>query len=95
MVWQTAKMRCALGIEWTSACELPLRLHDCLYMHSQMNGRCLEERELPLSDRDYVRGNHPAACTCVECSQRRMGRSQGGGLIGRLFKGVSKLFGRK
>ena len=50
---------------------------------------------LPLSDRDYVRGSHPAACTCVDCSRRRMARSQGGGLIGRLFKGVSRLFGRR
>ena len=31
---------------------------------------------LPLSDRDYVRGSHPAACTCVDCSRRRMVRSQ-------------------
>ena len=29
---------------------------------------------MPLTDRDYYRGKHPAACTCVECDTRRLGR---------------------
>ena len=28
---------------------------------------------MPLSDRDYVRGRHPPACTCVRCTRRRKG----------------------
>ena len=47
---------------------------------------------MPLSDRDYVRGQHPAACTCVDCTRKRADRSQSGGGIGKLFK---KLLGRK
>ena len=27
---------------------------------------------MPLGDRDYVRGEHPPACTCVECTKRRL-----------------------
>ncbi len=50
---------------------------------------------MPLSDRDYIRGKHPAACTCVDCTRRRTARSQQGGVIDRLFRSVSKLFGRK
>ena len=26
---------------------------------------------MPLSDRDYVRGNHPPTCTCVDCCEKR------------------------
>ena len=29
---------------------------------------------MPLTDRDYYRGKHPAACTCVQCDTRRLGR---------------------
>ena len=28
----------------------------------------------PLTDRDYYRSEHPAACTCVECERRLLGR---------------------
>ena len=28
---------------------------------------------MPLTDRDYYRGKHPAACTCAECDRRRLG----------------------
>ncbi|MBM3942682.1 MAG: CAP domain-containing protein [SAR202 cluster bacterium] len=28
---------------------------------------------MPLEDRDYMRGKHPPACTCVECERRRRG----------------------
>lgn len=27
---------------------------------------------MPLSDRDYMRGKHPPACTCVDCVNKRM-----------------------
>jgi len=27
---------------------------------------------MPLDDRDYIRGNHPPSCTCVECTNRRL-----------------------
>ena len=27
---------------------------------------------MPFSDRDYVRGNHPPSCTCVDCCERRL-----------------------
>jgi len=27
---------------------------------------------MPISDRDYVRGNHPPSCTCKECTDRRL-----------------------
>ena len=27
-----------------------------------------------LDDRDYIRGEHPPACTCVECNRKRLGR---------------------
>ena len=30
---------------------------------------------MPLSDRDYIRGSHPPACTCVECTTRPEARS--------------------
>ena len=29
---------------------------------------------MPLTDRDYYRDEHPAACTCVECERRLLGR---------------------
>ena len=29
---------------------------------------------MPLTDRDYYRSEHPAACTCVECERRLLGR---------------------
>ena len=32
---------------------------------------------MPVNDRDYVRGNHPPACTCVSCVARRRGHQQG------------------
>ena len=28
---------------------------------------------MPITDRDYFRGKHPAACTCAECDRRRLG----------------------
>ena len=28
---------------------------------------------MPITDRDYYRGKHPAACTCAECDRRRLG----------------------
>ena len=31
---------------------------------------------MPLDDRDYVRGNHPPACTCASCVSRRLGQWQ-------------------
>jgi len=31
---------------------------------------------MPVNDRDYVRGNHPPACTCVSCVARRRGTQQ-------------------
>lgn len=31
---------------------------------------------MPVNDRDYVRGNHPPACTCVSCVARRRGHQQ-------------------
>ena len=27
---------------------------------------------MPLSDRDYMRGDHPIYCTCVDCVQERL-----------------------
>jgi len=27
---------------------------------------------MPLSDRDYIRGEHPPACTCAECTEKRL-----------------------
>ena len=27
-----------------------------------------------LDDRDYIRGEHPPACTCVECNRKRLKR---------------------
>ena len=32
---------------------------------------------MPVSDRDYVRGNHPPACTCKECTDRRLRKFTG------------------
>ena len=32
---------------------------------------------MPVNDRDYARGNHPPACTCVSCVARRRGPQQG------------------
>ena len=32
---------------------------------------------MPVSDRDYARGDHPPACTCVSCVARRRGQQQG------------------
>lgn len=32
---------------------------------------------MPVSDRDYARGDHPPACTCVSCVARRRGPQQG------------------
>lgn len=32
---------------------------------------------MPLNDRDYVRGAHPPACTCVSCESRRSGYRPG------------------
>lgn len=29
---------------------------------------------MPIQDRDYIRGHHPPACTCVECTNRRLSR---------------------
>ncbi len=29
---------------------------------------------MSLSDREYVRGEHPSACTCVSCERRRASR---------------------
>ncbi|MFC2016684.1 hypothetical protein ACFLUF_03110 [Chloroflexota bacterium] len=29
---------------------------------------------MPLSDRDYARGKHPATCTCKECTEKRLAR---------------------
>lgn len=29
---------------------------------------------MPLADRDYMRGSHPPACTCWECTKRRLRR---------------------
>lgn len=31
-----------------------------------------------VEDRDYIRGQHPPACTCVECTRRRLGKSSKG-----------------
>ena len=32
---------------------------------------------MPLDDRSYVRGEHPAACTCVACVAKRSGHRVG------------------
>ena len=32
---------------------------------------------MPVNDRDYARGDHPPACTCVSCVARRRGQQQG------------------
>lgn len=32
---------------------------------------------MPISDRDYVRGKHPPACTCKECTEKRLGKFLG------------------
>ncbi len=32
---------------------------------------------MPVSDRDYVRGEHPPTCTCKECTDRRLARLTG------------------
>lgn len=29
---------------------------------------------MPLGDRDYIGGQHPATCTCTECVRRRLKR---------------------
>ncbi len=29
---------------------------------------------MPISDRDYVRGEHPPTCTCKECTERRLSK---------------------
>lgn len=29
---------------------------------------------MPIDDRDFVRGKHPPACTCKECTDRRLGK---------------------
>lgn len=34
---------------------------------------------MPVDDRDYVRGEHPPACTCVSCTTGRRGAAQPGG----------------
>lgn len=34
---------------------------------------------MPVDDRDYVRGSHPPACTCVSCTAARRGAGQTGG----------------
>lgn len=31
---------------------------------------------MPIGDRDYFRGSHPPACTCVDCVNRRLGKRQ-------------------
>ena len=33
-----------------------------------------DPQPMPLTDRDYYRGEHPAACTCVDCTRRLLGR---------------------
>ncbi len=33
---------------------------------------------MPLDDRDYMRGRHPPACTCVSCVARRRRQGEGG-----------------
>jgi len=33
---------------------------------------------MPLDNRDYYRGEHPPACTCVECTNRRLSRVRNG-----------------
>ncbi|MDD5700741.1 MAG: transglutaminase domain-containing protein [Dehalococcoidales bacterium] len=30
---------------------------------------------MPLSDRDYIKGEHPPNCTCVECTNKRLGKN--------------------
>ena len=32
---------------------------------------------MPIYDRDYVRGQHPPACTCKDCTARRLDKWQG------------------
>ena len=34
---------------------------------------------MPVDDRDYMRGSHPPACTCVSCTAARRGAGQTGG----------------
>ena len=34
---------------------------------------------MPMSDRDWYRGKHPSACTCVDCGRRRRGASSRSG----------------
>ena len=35
------------------------------------------QQPMPITDRDYYRGKHPAACTCVECVRQRLGSTYG------------------
>lgn len=39
-----------------------------------------DPQPMPLTDRDYYRGKHPAACTCVECERRLLWET--GGVLG-------------
>ncbi len=32
---------------------------------------------MPISDRDYIRGEHPPSCTCKECTERKLGKLSG------------------
>jgi hypothetical protein len=32
-----------------------------------------KENKMPLSNRDYIKGEHPPACTCVDCVSKRLG----------------------
>jgi len=32
---------------------------------------------MPIQDRDYIRSSHPPNCSCVECTNRRLGKTQG------------------
>ncbi len=34
-------------------------------------------QSMPITDRDYYHGKHPAACTCVECVRQRLGSTYG------------------
>ena len=33
---------------------------------------------MPIQDRDYIRGSHPANCSCVDCTNKRLKRIRGG-----------------
>jgi|GEM_PF-6010315 len=43
---------------------------------------------MSLQERDYIAGKHPPYCTCVDCVESRLNRSNKRGLFRRLLRKI-------